>query len=142
MKIPSPNGLSTINDIIEYGKSLTISQETLAFPVKIKTKSNNHIILNYETIYTDYLDQLQEYLSDYTMTDGEFIRYKYQPKLFCYEKYGTMDVAYLLLRLNNMGSNIEFKKKKIKIFDERLFDILLEIQIMEDDKYKYKKSKL
>ena len=45
MKIPSPNGLSTINDIIEYGKSLTISQETLAFPVKIKTKSNNHIIL-------------------------------------------------------------------------------------------------
>ena len=142
MKIPSPNGLSTINDIIEYGKSLTISQETLAFPVKIKTKSNNHIILNYETIYTDYLDQLQEYLSDYTMSDEEFIRYKYQPKLFCYEKYGTMDVAYLLLRLNNMGSNIEFKKKKIKIFDERLFDILLEIQIMEDDKYKYKKSKL
>lgn len=142
MKMPSPTGLSSISDMIEYGKSLSISQETLAFPVKIQTGFYDYIIMNYETMYSEYLDQIQDYLVDYIMTDQEYIKYKYQPKLFCYEKYGVMDVAYLLLRINDMSSTLEFTKKKIKVFDERLFDILLEIQIMEDDKYKYCKSKL
>lgn len=142
MKIPSPTGLSSIGEMINYGKSLTINQETLGFPVKIKTSFYDNIILNYDTMYSDYLEQLQDYLIDYTMSDQEYIKYKYQPKLFCYDKYGIMDVTYLLLRLNNMSSTLEFTKKKIKIFDEQLFEMLLEIQIMESDKYKYAKSKL
>lgn len=142
MRMPSPKGLSSISDMIEYGKTLSINQETLSFPVKIQTSFYDHIILNYETMYSDYLEQLQEYLVYYTMTDQEYIKYKYQPKLFCYEKYGVMDVAYILLRVNNMSSTLEFTKKKIKIFTEEFFDILLEIQIMEEEKYKYHKSKI
>lgn len=142
MKISSPTGLSSMSEMIEYGKSLSISQDALAFPVKIQTSLYDNIIINYETMYSGYLEQLQEYLVEYTMSDQEYIKYKYQPKLFCYDKYGIMDVAYILLRVNQMSSTLEFTKKKIKIFNENFFDMLLEIQILEDEKYKYMSSKL
>lgn len=125
---------NTIDDCIEYGKSLELAHSKLFERVTIETNDTNLIIANYTSILTQYMDYIKETLVEYTFTDEEFLTYQYKPKMFCYHVYGTMELWSLLLRVNNMISIMDFKEKTIKIFNTQvIFDLLNEIMILEKD---------
>lgn len=123
---------NTIDDCIEYGKSLEFAHSKLFERVTISTDDNNLIIANYTSILTRYMDYIKETLVEYTFTDEEFLTYQYKPKMFCYHVYGTMELWSLLLRVNNMISIMDFKEKTIKIFNSQvIFELLNEIMNLE-----------
>ena len=92
---------------------------------------NENIMLTAYNVISDYLDDIRrEYCFPYQMTDKEFLRYKYRPKLFTYDKYDCLELGPMLLMINDMYSFKQFIKKNIiapskasmKLICQRIFN--------------------
>ena len=126
---------NTVDDCVAYGEDLELSHSKLFVKTPIVISDNKLIVSNYTSILNPYMDYIKQALVDYTIPDEEMMEYKYKPKYFCLSKYGTMELWSLLLRVNNMKSIMDFKKKNIKVFNELLiFDIINEILILEKER--------
>lgn len=123
---------NSIQDCIEYGKQLEFAHHKLYDQYFIKVNNEKVLLTTYLSILTDYMPVIKKTLVNYVFTDEDFITYKYKPKMFCRNKYGTMELWSLLLRVNHMTSVMDFTQKDIKIFDENIiFSLLNEIIILE-----------
>jgi len=92
---------------------------------------NTNIMMTSYNVVSDYIDDIIiDFCYGYEMTDKEFLRYKYRPKLFAYDKYNCLELGYMILLLNDMYSFKQFTKKKIiapnkiamKAICERIFN--------------------
>lgn len=121
---------------IEAGKELYISEDTLSYKEKIgiDNVSEDSIIIRFHNVITQHIDALKDYITDLEFDDDEYYNYLYQPKLFCFEAYGTPELSTSLLYINNMTSATEFNKKKIKAFTSDIIDAINELfAILEED---------
>lgn len=126
---------NTVDDCVKFGKELELSHGKMFVRSTIQPSDNTLLISNYTSILTPYMDYINSALIDHTISDEDMTIYKYKPKYFCLQMYGTMELWSLLLRVNNMKSIMDFNKKQIKIFDELvIFDIINEIMILEKEK--------
>lgn len=119
---------TSVDKFIEEGKSLDISESKMAF----KERVDGTIVIPVHNVITQNVSAIRSHITEYTMDDDEFQTYKYQPKLFCYEMYGTPELAYSLLYINNMISLTEFTKKTIKIFTEDIMDVINELMSLSE----------
>jgi hypothetical protein len=46
-----------------------------------------------------------------TLSDDDFLKYNLNPKLFCYDRYGSVDLFHVLLYVNDMLTSMEFNKQ-------------------------------
>jgi hypothetical protein len=128
-----PNTLEScayISELKRYAETTQLSYGHLHLKSKID-KSN--AIVNTEFIPLKYLDILKKDARTVTLSDEDYINYKYQPKKYCYDKYGTVELWVILLRLNNMTSIMDFNKKTFKVPPSNTYRILNEILILERD---------
>jgi hypothetical protein len=124
---------NTIQDLIDYGKSLDISHDKLHFKAKIENTDGSVTIINYTSILDKYMDYLLPVTKVVTLNDQEYAKYKFQPKLLSFEMYGTTELWSLILRINNLTSAAQFTLKTLKLFTTDVFEILNEIIILEGD---------
>ena len=121
-----------ISDFKEYSTSLDISHSKLHLKTRLSFSSDYNFIINGSSITNKYYPKILAVCYDRTFNDLEFLQYKFQPKKYCYDEYGTTELWSLLLKINNMTSAMEFTKKTIKVFDgDRLIEILNDILILE-----------
>lgn len=123
---------STIQDLIEYGDALPISNEKLHYKKVMTMPDNTKIVINFLSVLDKYYDILLDQSVNVILSDDEYARYKYKPKLLCYEVYNNMDLTPLILRINNMLSVTEFTKKEIRMFKTDITSFINEILILED----------
>lgn len=122
---------NTISSLSDYVKQLDLSYDKL-FLKSIFESNDNQLIVNSTSLANKYYDYILDSVYTITLKNSEYMKYRYQPKLFCYDIYGTTELWALLLKINNFMSIPEFNSKKIKVFNERIFDILNEILINEN----------
>ena len=65
------------------------------------------------------------YLKTVQLTDDEFIKYKYRPKILAYDIYGTTDLDFVILAINRISTPKDFVYKKIKMISKRHLNELL-----------------
>lgn len=123
---------TTITSFKPYEKKLDISYAK-TFLKTVIPSDDTKLIVNHTSLPNKYFDYISDIVTSVTMTDEEYIKYRYQPKLFCYNYYGTTELWALLLKVNNMTSAIEFNKKNIKVFSQEIFSLLNEIFILEKE---------
>lgn len=130
-----PYATFSVDAEIEAGKDLYISEDTMSYKEKIPMQeSEDNIIIRFHNIITQHIDALKDYITDLEFDDEEYYNYLYQPKLFCYEAYGTPELATSILYINNMTSATEFNKKKLKVFTTDIIDAINELfSILEED---------
>lgn len=130
-----PYATFSVDAEIEAGKDLYISEDTMSYKEKIPMQeSEDNIIIRFHNIITQHIDALKDYITDLEFDDDEYYNYLYQPKLFCYEAYGTPELATSILYINNMTSATEFNKKKLKVFTTDIIDAINELfSILEED---------
>ena len=114
---------TTINAVITAGKGLTISESKMAFRDNI----DDEIIVRTDNVLTRYHKVVEPYLTTKTFTDDEFVRYKCQPGLLCYDLYGTPELASSLLFFNKMVSVTEFTKTTVVVFKQNILDVVNEL---------------
>lgn len=123
----------SISSIIEYGKSLDISHSKLYLKSKIQKPNGNKIIFNSISFGSKYLPLILKHCSDTTLSESDHVKYRYKPKFYCYDHYGTVELWSLLLKVNSMVSTTEFNKRTIKTFGPKIMDVINEILIIESD---------
>ena len=64
-------------------------------------------------LVSDYLPELLESCTTYRFTYAEYRKYKYAPDLLSYDLYGTTQLDFLLMFLNDMIDAKEFNIKRI-----------------------------
>jgi len=108
------------NKITDMGKT---KDEYIDGRIHVESPFFSHILL-----YKDYLIVN----SEYTLLEE---KYKYRPQYLAYDKYGDMNLDYIILLLNNCRSYMDFNKSYVYIPD-------INILIDTLNKIKTKKTKL
>ena len=124
---------SSIQDLIEFGDALPISNEKLHYKKVMTMPDGSKTVINFLGVLDRYYDILLEQSVVVKFSDDEFSKYKYKPKLLCYDVYNNMDLAPLILRINNMLSVTDFTKKEIRMFKTDIISFINEVLILEDD---------
>ena len=128
----SLSSIDRIGDFAEYEKTLDISHSGL-FKKAAVDSDGIKLIINSTSIVDRYYYYILKECFTYTLTEKEYMRYRYRPKLFCLNAYGTTELWSLLLKVNNWVSVSEFNSRTVKMFKESILDVLNEILVLEHD---------
>ena len=126
---------STIQSTIDYGKELTITSVDLHYKTVVENTKGEKIIVNINALFEKYYGMLLDTVETVTLTGDEYYKYRFKPRLLSNDLYGTPELHFILLRLNNMCSITEFDKQEIKVFGTELVSLLNEIIIHEYENY-------
>lgn len=136
------NQVTKLSDYAEYSKSLKISHDKMHLKSKITTSDSNLITVNSTSLPNKYWEYIMKNCYKITLSDEDYITYRYQPKMYCFHRYGTTELWSLLLKVNNMTSVTEFKSRSFLEFNDNIFEILNEILILEDGNIQLNKKDL
>ena len=137
-----PERTETIKDFIDMGDTDDITYAN--FSILVKCIGENSIVqYAQDNIIYDYLPELNERTVTLTMTDNEFIKYRYKPKLLAYDLYGSTEVYFVIMALNGICNIKDFNKKKLKLlYKSDLLELLNEIYSAESDYILYNRVHL
>jgi hypothetical protein len=106
-----PQNTYTLDQYISCQSDSNICYHNLSF---IDNRDN----IDYDTynVISDYIDELRtEFTNNVILSDKDMERYKYRPKLLCYDIYGSGELAFIILIINDMCSVKQFTKKKLRM---------------------------
>lgn len=119
-----PKNTTTIEEFIEAGKGTKLAYFDLSFADKL-SNGNWISVLN---VVNDYMDELRNASPIVELTTEEQVKYYYKPKLLCADVYGTPEIYFLILLINDMADVKEFTKPHIKMLrTDHLNEILSSI---------------
>ncbi len=115
-------GISTLLEEINDNLQNKLVISNISFPVSI-----NNVVFVKEYIFKFYRDVVLGNCTEVDLGDALERLYLYRPKYLSLALYGTIDLWYLLLYINNMTSCTEFNKKVIKIYNPNSMELLNKI---------------
>jgi len=119
----SPDKTYTLEDFINAKPSSEISYDVLSIYELV-----NHTYMITHNILDDYKKEILTAVKTIKLSNDEFDKYYQSPQLLSYDYYGTCELDYIILFVNNMYDVKQFKKKIIKfISPDTLSEILSEI---------------
>lgn len=126
---------STIKSVIESGKELKLTGNDLHFKHVFKNTKNEKVIVIMNAIFEKYYNLMLDHAITVTLTDEDYFKYRFKPRVMSTDLYGTPELHFLLLRLNHMVSVTQFDVKELRVFSPEIVKILNEITIHEYDNY-------
>lgn len=124
---------STIKELINNGKHSTLNTDELSLKTIVTNSLNEKFVVNISCVFEKYYELLTDHAVTVTLTNEEYLRYKFKPRMLSKDLYGTYDLHYLLLKLNNITSVIYFDFTELKVFKPEIISLLNEIQILEEE---------
>lgn len=115
--VSSPGTSSTVEEFISFKNDDSASYNNFSF----KDKYGN-IIYPIKNIIDDYTEELSELTIDITMSESEFLKYKYRPKVLANDIYGNPELDFLILAINGICNVKEFDSREIKLIRENDLD--------------------
>ena len=105
----SPEYTNTIEDFIRSGSSNKISYDKFSIFEKVDS-----LYLITHNVLDDYIRELKQLAKTVNLGDS-LDKYIYKPKLLSYDVYGTPELYFVILALNDMCDAKQFNKQKIKM---------------------------
>lgn len=104
-----PHNTFTIDQFNDCGSDTVMSYHNLSF-----IDVNNGIAYDTYNVFSDYIEEIQdEYCIKVVLNDKQMEKYKYRPKLLCWDIYRNTELAFIILLANDMCSIKQFTKKKL-----------------------------
>jgi hypothetical protein len=128
----------TLEQFIDSGVDDIITYHNLSLIDKIGN-------IEYPTtnLLYDYIKELKSISQLVTMTDLEYIKYIYKPKLLANDVSGSSELYFVILALNNMCNIKEFTLRKIYLLSKsNMNEILNYIYNAEKDFIQKNRSKI
>ena len=113
---------TSLTDLIQEGKNNPYRKKDYSKFIQL----GNNIL----TVGGNFIDKYWDFIEANKIKvnlekDGSYIKYKYRPKDLSLLLYGTEELYYILLRLNNISHETEFIKKIIYVADRKSIKIIL-----------------
>lgn len=127
MAITDPIRTSTIEDFIDLSENQEIDYNSLALFTEDIT--NSTFIYSFESVLNTYLEELKAISVEYTMTDKEYLEYRWRPYKMAQDLYGTTQLYFVILYINDTCNVKDFslKSKTIKLIPGSRLKELLEM---------------
>lgn len=112
---------TTIEEFIKSNKTIPLSYETFSF---IETMENGTKVSVFDVV-NDYIKELRNASIPIRLTDAEYRKYRFKPKLLCHDIYGNPELYFVILLINDMADVKEFDKKEFKMVQKNHLSMLL-----------------
>lgn len=112
----------TVDQLINIG-----STKELTFYKTSIHDSIDHIEYVEKNIYDDYIEELLEVSVLISLTDKEYHKYRYKPKVLAHDLYKSTDLYYLLLLVNDIVSEKDFDFKTLRVIPPANINIINDI---------------
>jgi hypothetical protein len=107
---------TTVELLISVGKvGNDPNYNKFSYKTNIKLEDGSTSVFPLYNVIWDYQEDMIKDAYTTRLTDNEFQRYKYKPKLLAADLYGNPEVYYIILILNDMMEEGEFDSKIIKL---------------------------
>ena len=106
-----PRLAPTVVDFILAGKETNV----IRYPHLMFQESKDGINYVVHSVLDDYLQDMQEKAIECTLSKTERDRYFLKPRILSSDIYGTTELYYIILRINNMWSPKQFTLDNNKI---------------------------
>lgn len=126
---------TTIKELIDKGKELRMTTNDLSFKTVLTNSIGEMFVVNMNLLFEKYYELLTDHTVTVTLSENEYLRYRYKPKLLSKDLYGTYDLHFLLLKLNHITSVVNFDFTELKVFNTNIIGLLNEIQVLENDNF-------
>lgn len=94
----------TMEQFIALGKAVSVTYDKYSFK-EILSNGTEISILN---VVNDYMREIKEECVTVKLSDTEAKKYRYKPKLLCYDVYGAQEVYFVILLINGIIDVKEF----------------------------------
>lgn len=117
----------TVEDFIELGKDIDdIQYSKYSILSKASSDVKNPIIYPEHNVIYDYEEEFKKLAEKIEMTEEEFLKYRYKPKLLSYDLYGSTELYFTILFINGTCDIKDFNRKTIKLIKKSYMIELLE----------------
>lgn len=110
---------STITELIRVGKTKNLTYYKTSLIEKVE-----HIECATKNILLDYIDELLSVAVTVTLSDNEYHKYTFRPKLLAYDIYGDTDLYFLIMIINNINNEKDFDMRTLKIIPPTSMEIV------------------
>lgn len=112
-----------VEDFIDMQENDSFTYATMA--LYMQSIVDKTVVYSSDNVLYDYLEEIKAKAIDYTFTDSEYVKYKYRPKLLAYDIYGSTELYFVILAINNTCNIKDFNKRKIKmLYKSDMSDLL------------------
>ena len=126
----------TVEEFIELGKEIDdIQYSKYTILSKPSNDIENPIIYPEHNVIYDYEEEFKKLALKVEMTDTEFLKYRYKPKLLSYDLYGATELYFTILFLNGTCNIKDFNRRTIKLIKKATMIELLESIYNAESKY-------
>lgn len=122
--------------ILEFIESYIVEPLTIdSFMLKqvLTRNDSSKFVVPGDNLIIRYMDELKSGFHTVTMSDEEFAKYKYRPKLLSYDVYGTTEMWWLILMINEIPSATQFDRQTLTMMDTTVKDKLERILTLNDE---------
>lgn len=107
----SPENTYTLDQFIQAGRMTTVSYNAFSYREPV---SNGTIVSILNTI-DDYMPEIMDYAVNVQLDRLQYMKYRFKPKLLCYDVYGNTEVYWIILRMNGIIDVKDFDYKILKM---------------------------
>lgn len=116
----SPNTTYTLEEFIESGVDDLVTYNNFSL-----LESISGIEIPTENLIFDYMTEMKRASVTVKLTESEFQKYKYKPKLLAFDVYGTTECYFIIMALNNIIDVRDFTLKRLKMLEPSVIDELM-----------------
>lgn len=131
----NPESTTTLTQLISEGRTGEIQLNKTHYLLRIG--DNVYPLAN---ALDSYMDFLIDICVDVRLNDVEYDKYYQNPKLLSKALYGTMDLWYILLRVNRCSSPFNFKSKVVKVVHPDRLDMINKMLNLSDERLSKSKN--
>lgn len=127
--MPELSNSYTLQQFVDSGSKVSISYDKFS-----TTETIDDIKFPVYHVIDDYLDELKAMCVDVELSEKEYIKYRYRPKILAYDVYGSIDLDFIVLAVNGLCDMKEFDLRLLKLLKKTdLTDALSSIYSAESD---------
>ena len=106
-----PQDTTTIEALVQAGKTVIAKYQNFSH----LEQASNGTIVAIKNVIWDYIDELKNASVMVRLSDSEFYKYKYRPKLLCFDVYGNTELDFVIMALNNIADVTEFNSQSFRM---------------------------
>lgn len=115
-----PNKTTTIQELIASSSNTTLSYKSFSFMERLSDNS----VISVHDVVSDYITELRNASVTIKLTDEQYRKYVYKPKLLCNDIYGNPELYFIILLLNDIADVKEFNKTKFLMLTKDSMSLL------------------
>lgn len=126
-----PSNSYTIEQFIALGKNVSVTYDIFSF----KELLSNGTEISVLNVINDYMDELSDYIVTVNLSDEEYRKYIYKPKLLCNDVYGNPELYFIIMLINGLVDVKEFTISSIKMLRKDDMNTILSAIYNAEKKY-------